>query len=132
KKFRVEHYLGKEMIKNILSIRFGNSNIEPLWNHHYIDNILIILTETIGVENRDGYYDSTGVVKDMLQNHILQMLALIAMEPPVDLEPESIRNEKVKVLKSLRLFDKESAQKNIVRGQYGRGIIGGVEVPAYR
>lgn len=130
--FRVDHYLGKEMIQNILSIRFGNSIFEPLWNHHYIDNIQIISTETIGVENRGGYYDSTGVVKDMLQNHILQMLALIAMEPPVDLEPESIRNEKVKVLKSLRLFDKESAQKNIVRGQYGRGIIGGVEVPAYR
>lgn len=130
--FRVDHYLGKEMIQNILSIRFGNSIFEPLWSHHYIDNIQIISTETIGVESRGGYYDSTGIVKDMLQNHILQMLALIAMEPPVDLEPESIRNEKVKVLKSLRLFNKENMQESIVKGQYGKGFINGVKVPAYR
>ena len=130
--FRVDHYLGKEMIQNILSIRFGNSIFEPLWNHHYIDNIQIISTETIGVESRGGYFDNTGIIKDMLQNHILQMLALIAMEPPVDLEPESIRNEKVKVLKSLRLFDKKSARENIIKGQYNRGIVEGREVPAYR
>ncbi|MDQ2085195.1 glucose-6-phosphate dehydrogenase [Herbivorax sp. ANBcel31] len=130
--FRVDHYLGKEMIQNILSMRFGNSIFEPLWNHHYIDNVQIISTETIGVESRGGYYDNTGIIKDMLQNHILQMLSLIAMEPPVDLEPESIRNEKVKVLNSLRMFDKKSAQKNIVKGQYDKGVVKGEKVLSYR
>ncbi|TYQ16915.1 UNVERIFIED_CONTAM: glucose-6-phosphate 1-dehydrogenase [Acetivibrio alkalicellulosi] len=130
--FRVDHYLGKDMIQNILSIRFGNSIFEPLWNQNYIDNIQIISTETIGVESRGAYYDNTGIIKDMLQNHILQMLALVAMEPPVNLEPESIRNEKVKVLNALRPFDKKSAMENIVRGQYDRGIVNGEEVLAYR
>lgn len=130
--FRIDHYLGKEMIQNIMAIRFGNSLFEPLWNHHYIDHIQITSTEMLGVENRGGYYEQSGILKDMLQNHLLQMLALITMEPPVDLEPESIRDEKVKVLRSLRQYDKASAETEIVLGQYGSGQINNHDVPGYR
>jgi glucose-6-phosphate 1-dehydrogenase len=130
--YRIDHYLGKEMIQNILAIRFGNSLFEPLWNHHHIDHIQITSTETLGVENRSGYYEQSGILKDMLQNHLLQMLALIAMEPPVDLTPESIRDEKVKVLRSLRCFNETSTKSGIVRGQYGPGSSGGEHVPGYR
>ena len=130
--FRIDHYLGKEMIQNILAIRFGNSLFEPLWNSNYIDNIQITSSELLGVENRGGYYENAGILKDMLQNHILQMLTMIAMEPPVDLEPESIRDEKVKVLRSLRPFTAESFKEDIVRGQYGEGEINGKGVVGYR
>lgn len=118
--FRIDHYLGKEMIQNILAIRFGNTVYEPLWNNKYIDNIQIILSEDIGVGNRGKYYEKAGVIKDMLQNHILQMLSLISMEPPLNLKPESIRDEKVKAIKALRLYSDESAKENIVMGQYGK------------
>lgn len=118
--FRIDHYLGKEMIQNIMAIRFGNSIFEPLWNHHYIDNIQIISSETIGVKSRGSYYESTGVLKDMLQNHILQMLSLIAMEPPISLSPEAIRDEKVKAIKSLRVDHGEKVEDTIVLGQYGK------------
>ena len=130
--YRIDHYLGKEMIRNILAIRFGNSLFEPLWNHHYIDNIQISSTETLGVENRGSYYEQSGILKDMLQNHLLQMLALITMEPPVDLAPESVRDEKVKALRSLRLFQQENGCEEIVLGQYGQGERGGKTLPAYR
>lgn len=119
--FRIDHYLGKEMIQNILSLRFGNSIFEPLWNHNYIDHIQIISTETLGVGSRGSYYDNTGIIKDMLQNHILQMLTLIAMEPPVNLNAESIRDEKVKVLQALRPFNKASFNETVSTGQYGYG-----------
>lgn len=119
--FRIDHYLGKEMIQNILSLRFGNSIFEPLWNHNYIDHIQIISTETLGVGNRGDYYDKTGIIKDMLQNHILQMLTLIAMEAPVNLSAESIINEKVKVLQSLRPFSKSNLDETAAFGQYGDG-----------
>jgi len=130
--FRVDHYLGKEMIQNILAIRFGNSLFEPLWNSNYIDNIQITSKELIGVENRGTYYENCGILKDMLQNHILQMLTMIAMEPPVDFEPESIRDEKVKVLRSLRPFSAESVKEDIVQGQYGEGTVGGIKAVGYR
>lgn len=130
--YRIDHYLGKEMIRNILAIRFGNSLFEPLWNHHYIDNIQITSTETLGVETRGDYYERSGILKDMLQNHLLQMLALITMEPPVDLMPESVRDEKVKALRSLRRFEPGPSCKGVVMGQYGRGVVRGAEVPAYR
>ncbi|HSK69305.1 MAG TPA: glucose-6-phosphate dehydrogenase, partial [Candidatus Limnocylindria bacterium] len=100
--YRIDHYLGKEMVRNILALRFGNSLFEPLWNHSYIDNIQITSTETLGVEGRGAYYEQSGILKDMLQNHLMQMLALITMEPPTDLSPEFIRDEKVKALRSLR------------------------------
>ncbi len=121
--FRIDHYLGKEMIQNILSLRFGNSIFEPLWNNRYIDSIQIISTEKLGVGDRGSYYEKTGVIKDMLQNHILQMLSLIAMEPPVNLSSEAIRDEKVKVLQALRPFTKESVKSDVVTGQYGKSNV---------
>jgi len=130
--FRIDHYLGKEMIQNILAIRFGNSLFEPLWNANYIDNIQITSNELLGVENRGAYYEKSGILKDMLQNHLLQMLTMIAMEPPVDFEPESIRDEKVKVLRSLRPFTAESAKEDIVRGQYGAGEVNDKKLLGYR
>lgn len=130
--YRIDHYLGKEMIRNILAIRFGNSLFEPLWNHNYIDNIQITSTETLGVETRGDYYEHAGILRDMLQNHLLQMLALITMEPPVDLMPESVRDEKVKALRSLRRFDQTPPCGSVVMGQYERGAVGGAQVPAYR
>ncbi|MGH4050026.1 MAG: glucose-6-phosphate dehydrogenase [Clostridium sp.] len=130
--FRIDHYLGKEMIQNILAIRFGNSLFEPLWNANYIDNIQITSNELLGVESRGGYYENAGILKDMLQNHLLQMLTMIAMEPPVDFAPESIRDEKVKVLRSLRPFTKQSFKEDVVRGQYGKGNLDDVKTLGYR
>ena len=129
--FRIDHYLGKEMVQNIIAIRFSNLIFESLWNHQYIDNIQIISTESIGIENRANYYEKAGILKDMLQNHILQMLSLICMEAPIDLRPESIRDEKVKVLKSLRLCTDDPCNSCFVTGQYGKGSIGGHEVIGY-
>ncbi len=130
--YRIDHYLGKEMIQNILAIRFGNSLFEPLWNHHHVDNIQITSAETLGVEGRGSYYEQAGILRDMLQNHLLQMLALITMEPPVDLSPESVRDEKVKVLRSLRRFSADAPGQAVVSGQYGPGRADGREVPGYR
>ena len=130
--FRIDHYLGKEMVQNITAIRFSNSIFESLWNHKYIDNIQITSSEWIGIESRGSYYERSGILRDMLQSHILQMLSLICMEPPVDLSAQAIRDEKVKVLKRLRFYDEQSAQSDIVLGQYGKGIAGGKDVPAYR
>ncbi len=130
--FRIDHYLGKEMIQNIMALRFGNSLFEPLWNQHYIDNIQITSNETLGVESRGGYYEQAGIRRDMLQNHLLQMLALIAMEPPVSLDPESVRDEKVKVLRAMRSFSHTADQPDIVRGQYGQGNFDGQQIPGYR
>ncbi|NLX83875.1 MAG: glucose-6-phosphate dehydrogenase [Clostridiales bacterium] len=130
--YRIDHYLGKEMIRNILALRFGNTLFEPLWNHHYIDNIQITAAEDIGVAGRGAYYEQSGILKDMLQNHLLQMLALITMEPPADLMPESIRDEKVKALRALRRYEPIGACEGIALGQYGAGQIKGKPVPAYR
>lgn len=129
--YRIDHYLGKEMLQNIMVIRFANSLFEPLWNNKHIDNIQIVSSEIGGVGERGAYYDQSGALRDMVQNHMMQLLALTAMEPPVDLETDSIRAEKVKVLKALEM-DFQNIDKYVVRGQYGPGQVNGVKVPAYR
>lgn len=130
--YRIDHYLGKEMLQNIMVIRFANAIFEPIWNTRYIDNIQISAAETVGVEGRAGYYEKSGVLRDMLQNHMMQLLMLIAMEPPSSLDTESIRDEKVKVLRSIKEFTPEYVRDNVVRGQYGPGRINGQEVAGYR
>jgi glucose-6-phosphate 1-dehydrogenase len=130
--FRIDHYLGKEMVQNIEVIRFTNAFFEPIWNNRYISNIQITLSETVGVEERGGYYDTAGALRDMGQNHMLQMVTMMAMEPPGVLHPEAVRDEKVKVLKSLRLYkDAEDVRRNVVRGQYAAGEAKGKAVPGY-
>ncbi|MEW9700575.1 glucose-6-phosphate dehydrogenase [Paenibacillus sp. SI8] len=131
--YRIDHYLGKEMVQNIEFVRFANAFFEPLWNNKYIANIQITLSETVGVEERGGYYDHSGALRDMGQNHMLQMLMMMAMEPPSRLHPEDIRDEKVKVLRSLRLFESgDEVRANVVRGQYAKGTSKGKTLPAYR
>ncbi|WP_150865804.1 glucose-6-phosphate dehydrogenase, partial [Staphylococcus aureus] len=130
--YRIDHYLGKDMVQNIEVLRFANAMFEPLWNNKYISNIQVTSSEILGVEDRGGYYESSGALKDMVQNHMLQMVALLAMEAPISLNSEDIRAEKVKVLKSLRHFQSEDVKKNFVRGQYGEGYIDGKQVKAYR
>ncbi|SNX52705.1 glucose-6-phosphate dehydrogenase [Thermoanaerobacterium sp. RBIITD] len=116
--YRIDHYLGKEMLQNIMVIRFANVFFEPVWNNKYVDNIQISSSETVGIENRGGYYEKAGALRDMVQNHMLQLITLTAMEPPVDLSTESIHDEKVKVLKSLQELTPELVLKNAIRGQY--------------
>ncbi|CAM4497194.1 glucose-6-phosphate dehydrogenase [Paenibacillus typhae] len=131
--YRIDHYLGKEMVQNIEVIRFANAFFEPLWNNKHIANIQITLGETVGVEERGGYYDHAGALRDMGQNHILQLLTMIAMEPPSRLLAEDIRDEKVKVLRSLRPYSSsEEVRENVVRGQYTQGLYKGKSLPAYR
>lgn len=130
--YRIDHYLGKEMIQNLMVLRFANSIFEPLWNNRYIDNIQISSSETVGVENRGGYYEHSGALKDMVQNHMLQLLTLTAMEPPVDLSSSSIRDEKVKILRSLEEITPKKIKKDIIRGQYVEGFINNNKVAAYR
>jgi glucose-6-phosphate 1-dehydrogenase len=126
--FRIDHYLGKETVQNMLALRFANGIFEPIWNRQFIDHVQITVAESIGIEGRAGYYEKAGAIRDIFQNHLLQLLALTAMEPPIDFTAESVRNEKVKVLKSLHT----PGPKSVVRGQYGRGFVEGEEVPAYR
>lgn len=116
--FRIDHYLGKEMIQNMMVIRFANAIFEPLWSAEHIDNVQLIVSEEEGVGSRGEYYDSSGAIRDMVQNHLLQLLALVTMEKPSDINPESIRKEKVKVIKSISVLDKEDLKKHIVLGQY--------------
>ena len=129
--FRIDHYLGKETVQNLIALRFANTMFEPLWNNLTIDHVQITVAETDGVGDRWPYYDEHGALRDMLQNHMLQLLCLVAMEPPADMEPDSVRNEKVKVLKSLRPFTRAEAQANSVRGQYSKGVVLGKEAAAY-
>lgn len=130
--FRIDHYLGKEMIQNISAIRFANNIFESQWNNRYIDNVQITFAESLGVEDRGGYYENSGALKDMVQNHILQVLALLAMEPPVTFSEKEIRSEKVKALKAIRLYTEEEALKNFVRGQYGPGNLDDASFAGYR
>ena len=130
--YRIDHFLGKETAQNILVLRFANAIFEPIWNGRYVDHIQITAAETLGVEGRAGYYEGAGALRDMVQNHLLQLLCLVAMEPPTDLGPDSIRDEKVKIVKSLRRMSHDEIARNVVRGQYAAGAINGKEVPAYR
>ncbi|GAA0728616.1 glucose-6-phosphate dehydrogenase [Sphingomonas japonica] len=129
--FRIDHYLGKETVQNILALRFGNSLFEPIWNARGIDHVQITISETVGLEGRAGYYDEVGALRDMVQNHMLQLLALIAMEPPARFDGTSIRDEKVKVLRSLRPITAAEAPNLTVTGQYGDGAVTGKIVESY-
>jgi len=126
--FRIDHYLGKETVQNMLALRFANGIFEPIWNRQFIDHVQITVAESIGIESRAGYYESAGAIRDIFQNHLLQLVAITAMEPPIDFTADSVRNEKVKVLKSLHT----PGPKHVVRGQYGPGFVEGVEVKGYR
>ncbi len=129
--FRIDHYLGKETVQNLIALRFGNTIFEPLWNSLSIDHVQITVGETVGVGDRWPYYDEYGALRDMLQNHMLQLLCLVAMEPPSDLDPDSVRNEKVKVIRSLRPVTHEEAERVTVRGQYVAGTSEGKPAAAY-
>ncbi|MHC4265535.1 MAG: glucose-6-phosphate dehydrogenase [Planctomycetota bacterium] len=129
--YRIDHYLGKETVQNILMFRFANAIFEPVWNRNFIDNIQITACESVGVEHRAGYYDQSGALRDMFQNHMLGMLALVAMEPPTSFDADHIRDEKVKLLRSIEPVDLNTLDKYIVRGQYGPGLTNEKEVPGY-
>ncbi len=129
--YRVDHYLGKEGVQNLLALRFGNSLFEPLWNARHIEQVQITVAETVGVEGRGDYYDDSGAMRDMLQNHLLQLVCLTAMEPPSQFEPTAVRNEKIKVLRSLRPIGRADVATETVAGQYTAGAINGQAVPGY-
>lgn len=129
--FRIDHYLGKETVQNLLALRFANSTFEPLWNSSHIDHVQITVAETVGLEDRGGYYDGAGALRDMVQNHMLQLVALVAMEPPVEFDATSVRDEKVKVLRSLRPISADDVATHVVTGQYGEGAVGGKPVASY-
>jgi len=130
--FRIDHYLGKETVQNLLVLRFANAIFEPVWNQKYVDHVQITVSETIGVEGRGGYYDQTGALRDILQNHMMHLLCLVAMEPPIALDAHAIRDEKVKLLRALRPIPQKCFAENVVRAQYAAGAVGGERVPGYR
>jgi glucose-6-phosphate 1-dehydrogenase len=130
--YRIDHYLAKETVQNILIFRFANAIFEPMWNRNYIEHVDIIASETLGVEKRAGYYEQSGILRDMFQNHMLQLLALTAMEPPASFESDAVHDEKVKVFQNLRPFPTNNLFENLVLGQYGPGIVDGEPVRGYR
>jgi glucose-6-phosphate 1-dehydrogenase len=130
--YRIDHYLGKETVQNIMAFRFANGIFEPIWNRRYIDHVQITVAETVGVEGRGSYYEEAGALRDMVQNHMFQLLALIAMEPPVSFAADTVRDERVKVLSAIHPFSPEDVLHQAVRGQYGEGAVDGKPEPAYR
>ena len=130
--YRIDHYLGKETVQNILAFRFANGIFEPIWNRRYIDHVQISVAETVGVEQRGGYYDHAGALRDMVPNHIMQLVSLTAMEPPISFEADAVRDEQAKVLHAIQPLSSEDVLSRTVRGQYGAGEIDGQRVPAYR
>ena len=130
--YRIDHYLGKETVQNILVFRFANGVFEPIWNRTYVDHVQLMVAETVGVEDRGNYYETAGVLRDMIQNHLFQLLALVAMEPPISFAAEPVRDEKVKVLQAIRPMSPEEILDRTIRGQYGDGIVNGQPVLGYR
>ncbi|HXM97235.1 MAG TPA: glucose-6-phosphate dehydrogenase [Candidatus Dormibacteraeota bacterium] len=130
--YRIDHYLGKDTVQNLLVLRFGNGIFEPLWNRNYVDHVQITAAETLGVERRGGFYETTGALRDMIQSHVLQLTSLVAVEPPASFDATAVRNEKLKVLQSIRPFNLEMVAQSVVRGQYAPGEIGDKQVPGYR
>jgi glucose-6-phosphate 1-dehydrogenase len=130
--FRIDHYLGKETVQNLLVFRFANSLFEPIWGREHVDHVQITVAEEIGVEGRGKFYEQTGVTRDIVENHLMQLLCLTAMEPPIALTADAVRDEKVKVLRSLRPIERSEVSRVVVRGQYGQGVVRGEEVPSYR
>jgi glucose-6-phosphate 1-dehydrogenase len=130
--YRIDHYLGKETVQNIMVFRFGNGLFEPLWNRNHIDHVQITVAETVGVETRGKFYDATGALRDMVPNHLFQLLEFVSMEPPICFAPGAVRAEKGKVLEAVQRFDAENARRNVVRGQYTAGTVAGKPVQAYR
>lgn len=130
--YRIDHYLGKETVQNLMVLRFANSIFESQWNQQYIDHIQISISESLGVEKRAGFYEKVGAFRDMMQNHLLQLLCIVAMEPPSKMEPDAVRDEKVKVIKALKAIEGKDIHDNVIRGQYGQGVSEGCPVPRYR
>jgi glucose-6-phosphate 1-dehydrogenase len=130
--YRIDHYLGKETVQNILALRFANGIFEPIWNRRYIDHVQISVAETVGVETRGGYYDSAGALRDMVPNHIMQLITLTAMEPPISFEANAVRDEQAKILHAIQPFSNEDVLSKTIRGQYGEGLVDGKRVPGYR
>jgi glucose-6-phosphate 1-dehydrogenase len=130
--YRIDHYLGKETVQNILAFRFANGIFEPIWNRRYIDHVQISVAETVGVESRGGYYDQAGALRDMVPNHIMQLISLTAMEPPISFQADAVRDEQAKILHAIQPLTSEEVLLRSVRGQYREGIVGGQRIPAYR
>jgi glucose-6-phosphate 1-dehydrogenase len=130
--YRIDHYLGKDTVQNLLVLRFGNGIFEPLWNRNYVDHVQITAAETLGVERRGGFYETAGALRDMIQSHVLQLTSLTAVEPPASFDATAVRNEKLKVLQSIRPFNLEMVAQSVVRGQYAPGNVGGKKLAGYR
>jgi glucose-6-phosphate 1-dehydrogenase len=130
--YRIDHYLGKDTVQNLLVLRFGNGIFEPLWNRNYVDHVQITASETLGVERRGGFYETAGALRDMIQSHVLQLTSLVAVEPPASFDATAVRNEKLKVLQSIRPFNLEMVAQSVVRGQYAPGKLGDKVLPGYR